>query len=102
MITSNTKVAPDAEVVFTEMENGKSVLLHLGTSQYFSLNQTGTLIWQSLEKGLSLGEIGQVLEDKFEVTADRALQSVIDLVNEFINERLVHITGDSSGKLLDD
>ena len=98
MMTSSTRVTPDAEVVFTEMQNGESVLLHLGTSQYFSLNQTGTVTWQSLEKGLSMVEISQVLEEKFDVTHDDALQSVLDLVDELAKERLVQLTDDLAGE----
>jgi hypothetical protein len=102
MITSDTRTLPDKEVVFTEMQNGDSVLLHLGTGQYFTLNQTGTLIWQSLEKGLSVDEISQVLVDGFDVEADKALQSVIDLVSELANESLVRETDSADNKASSD
>ena len=94
MLTTSTKVSPDPNVVFTEMDNGESVLLHLETSQYFSLNQTGTLIWHEINAGRNLGEIGSELEKSFEVTSQDAAQSVITLVGELLSQKLVTLKGD--------
>ena len=91
MIRSSTKGAPDPNVVFTEMENGESVLLHLGTNQYFSLNETGTLIWKKFIDGQNLGEIGKEIENTFNVSIERALQSVIQLFEELLSEKLVFL-----------
>ena len=76
------------------MENGESVLLHLGTNQYFSLNETGTHIWQGISKNLNLSEIRLELEKTFDVAAEQATQSVIQLVDELISEKLVYLNGE--------
>lgn len=91
MLTTSTKVSPDANVVFTEMENGESVLLHLGTNEYFSLNETGTLIWKGISDDRNLGEIGKELEKTFDVTNEQATQSVMRLVDELIAQKLVSV-----------
>ena len=54
MITLDTRVQPDNEVVDTELEGGEMVLLHLQTKHYYSLNVTGIRIWQALKGGSSL------------------------------------------------
>ena len=94
MLTPSTKVSPDPNVVFTEMENGESVLLHLDTNQYFSLNETGTLIWQGISEDRNLGEIGQEFENTFDVTFEQAAQSVFLLVDELVSEKLVSLKGE--------
>jgi hypothetical protein len=91
MLTTSTKVSPDANVVFTEMENGESVLLHLGTNEYFSLNETGTLIWKGISDDCNLGEIGKELEKTFDVTNEQATQSVMRLVDELVAQKLVSV-----------
>lgn len=91
MLTTSTKVSPDANVVFTEMENGESVLLHLGTNEYFSLNETGTLIWKGISDDRNLGEIGKELENTFEVTEEQATQSVMRLVESLLAQNLVSV-----------
>jgi hypothetical protein len=94
MLTPLTKVSTNPNVVFTEMENGESVLLHLETNQYFSLNETGTLIWQEIIKAHDLGKIGQELETIFEVTSEQATRSVIELVGKLVSEKLVSLGGE--------
>ena len=91
MLTTSTKVSPDANVVFTEMENGESVLLHLGTNEYFSLNETGTLIWKGISDERNLGEIGKELEKTFDVTKEQATQSVMRLVVSLVAQKLVSV-----------
>ena len=94
MLTQSTVVTPDPNVVFTEMDNGEYVLLHLGTSLYFSLNETGTLIWQEVMAERNLGEIGEELESRFEVSSEDAVQSVLALVSELVSEKLVSVKGE--------
>lgn len=88
MLTAESKVKAHPEVVDTTLPNREVVLLHLGTKRYYSLNQTGSLIWQLLGRGLSMRQIGKDLENAFEVTPEEARQSVLDLVTELVNEKL--------------
>ena len=88
MLTAESKVQTNPAVVDTTLPNSEVVLLHLGTKRYYSLNQTGSLIWQLLGKGLSMGEIGRNLESAFDVTPEEARQSVLELVNELFTEDL--------------
>ena len=83
------RVRPHPEVVDTEMEGEGVVLLHLESQIYFSLNETGTLIWKAMRQGLTLQEICQRLQDEFDVTADQAEQSVLALTRDLAQQKLV-------------
>jgi hypothetical protein len=83
------KVKPHAEVVDTKLDEGEVVLLHLESKIYYSLNPTGERIWRGLKEGLSLREISHRLQEEFDVDADRADRSVVDLVDELIEQKLV-------------
>ena len=72
MNESNLKGKPEADVIFTELDNSEAVLLHLGTQAYYSLNATGAFIWQLFDKGLDVGQIGSELETRFEVSSEQA------------------------------
>jgi hypothetical protein len=87
----NHKVRPDPDVVLTELEDKEAVLLHLGTKMYYSLNETGLRIWQMLSLGLTLGEISGRLQSEFDVAPEKANESVINLINELISEKLVEV-----------
>ena len=88
MIVLDQKVRPHSEVVDTKLDEGEVVLLHLETKTYYSLNPTGERIWQGLKQGLTLKEISQCLQKEFEVNADRAERSVLELVNELCEQNL--------------
>ena len=89
MVTQRSKATPHPDVLSTTLQNGEAVLLHLGTNFYFSLNETGARIWDLMTKCCSLEEIGRAIEAEFDVTFDRAVQSVINLTEELEAEKIV-------------
>ncbi len=91
MLDLNSRLKPDPEVVITELEDKDAVLLHLGTKTYFTLNDTGLRIWQMLSSGLTPGEVCKKLPEEFDVSPEKAKKSVLNLVGELINEKLVKI-----------
>jgi len=77
------------EVVDTELEEQETVLLQLESTTCYSLNLTGTRIWQGLKQGLTLQEISRRLQAEFEVEEERADRSVVALVAELYRQGLV-------------
>ena len=91
MTTLDDKVRPNAQVVDTKLDDGEVVLLHLDSKSYFSLNVTGERIWQGLKQGLSLREISQRLQAEFDVDEAGADSSVVELVDELTQQKLVQL-----------
>jgi hypothetical protein len=91
MVTLEQQVQPHPEVVDTELDTGETVLLHLENTTYYSLNVTGTRIWQGLKQGLTLQEISHKLQAQFEVESARADHSVLTLVGELSQQRLIQM-----------
>jgi hypothetical protein len=89
MDTLTQTVRPHPEVVDTALNTGETVLLHLESTTYYSLNVTGTRIWQGLKRGWTLQEISRQLQEAFEVEAERADCSVLALVEELLQHQLV-------------
>jgi hypothetical protein len=89
MVTLTLTMRPHPEVVDTELDTGETVLLQLESTTYYSLNTTGTRIWQGLKRGLTLQEISQRLQGEFEVAAEQANRSVLALVDELAQHQLV-------------
>jgi hypothetical protein len=93
MLTTSDKATPDSDIIVTELD-GEAVLLNLETKLYFSLNATGVAIWKLLDEGLTLGQIGERLFQEYDVTPEKAQQSVLDLVGQLNDEKLVSVTRD--------
>lgn len=72
--------AADSNVLFTQLGDEEGVLLHLETQHYYSLNETGLLIWQGVNKGMSLGEVAAALQGEYEIDEAGAWQHVSDFV----------------------
>jgi hypothetical protein len=91
MTTLDDKFRPNAQVVDTKLDDGEVVLLHLDSKSYFSLNVTGERIWQGLKQGLSLREISQRLQAEFDVDEAGADSSVVELIDELTQQKLVQL-----------
>jgi hypothetical protein len=89
MYTLDQYVRLHPEVVDTVLEDGETVLLHLERTTYYSLNPTGTQIWQGLKQGLPLWEVSRRLQALFAVEAERADRSVLTFVHELGQHQLV-------------
>jgi hypothetical protein len=84
MVTLDQSMRPHPEVVDTELEAGETVLLHLEYTTYYSLNSTGTCIWQGIKAGLTLRDISQRLQARFAVAPDHANRSVLTFVHALV------------------
>ncbi len=76
-------------VVFTPLDESQSALLHLDTKFYYSLNETGTRIWQLLADGLDRAAVAETLSGEFEVSPQDAGRYVADFLDELAREGLV-------------
>ena len=59
------------EVLAAEL-GGEAVLVNLGTSAYFRLNPTATLVWQGVERGLDRAALLDELCASYEVERETA------------------------------
>ena len=76
------------DVQGTSME-GETVLLDLSTGRYYTLNRLGSVIWGHCTGHSTISDIHVVLCDRFEVSADRALDDLVALINELVKEGLL-------------
>jgi hypothetical protein len=88
-MTIDGKVTVNPDVVDAELDQYETALLHLGNRIYFTLNATGTRIWQELKRGHSLAEISVSLQREFGIDTERANSSVLRFAGELANHDLV-------------
>jgi hypothetical protein len=68
---------------------GETVLLDLSTGRYYTLNCLGTAIWDQCNGHTTMRDIHTVLCDRYEVSPDRALDDLVALANQLIQEGLL-------------
>jgi hypothetical protein len=80
---------PHPDVVSTQIDEEESVLLSLKTQQYYSLNETGSRIWELLSEGYDAEDIALEITKEWDATPDEALEHVQSFLQELNEEGLV-------------
>ena len=80
---------PHAHVIFTDLDGREGILVDLNTKQYYQLNETASLVWRGLAKGLSVTDIAREITELYDVTMDHAQSSVETAVGHFIASDLL-------------
>jgi hypothetical protein len=66
-------------------------ILNLTNQTYFGLNRVATVIWNALREPRRIGELRDLLLERYEVDHERCLTDVIKLVGELHHNGLVEI-----------
>ena len=74
----------------------ETVILDLGSEQYFSLDQVGTQVWQLLKSGLSEAEVVETLLAEYEVDVATLSRDVSQLMTSLADAGLISLV-ESSG-----
>ncbi|MDH4251711.1 MAG: PqqD family protein [Nitrospira sp.] len=69
--------------------DGETVLLDLSTGRYYTLNRLGSVIWEHCTGYHTISDIHASLCDRFDVTPERALDDLVTLVNQLVQEGLL-------------
>ena len=83
---------PNPQVLFTELDDGTGVLLHLDTKFYFTLNRTGVTVWKELSsrpEGATPALVAQRIAELFDVSAEDAERDVLAIVETMASEGLI-------------
>jgi hypothetical protein len=83
-----TILRPSPNVQGTSME-GETVLLDLSTGRYYTLNRLGSVIWEHCIGLTTISDIHADLCDRFEVASERALDDLVALANQLVQEGLL-------------
>jgi Coenzyme PQQ synthesis protein D (PqqD) len=83
-----TILRPSPDVQGTSME-GETVLLDLSIGRYYTLNRIGSVIWEHCTNDKTLSDIHAVLCNRFDVAPERALDDLVALVNQLVQEGLL-------------
>jgi hypothetical protein len=86
------KVVPAPHATYRRLggESG-GVILHLETAAYHRLNSFGTMIWESLGEGTTLGSLIDELSRNFDERPATLDEDVVRFVRELVDRDLLHL-----------
>jgi hypothetical protein len=68
---------------------GQAFIVDAEKQTLHNLNETGTRIWQLLEKGKTFDEIAEILYNEFEVPKKQAEEDIKEFIDELERKKLI-------------
>jgi hypothetical protein len=82
-------VIPAVDVLSTELPDDEMVLLHVESGNYYTINETGKLIWQGFQQHEDVETVSQALATRYGLNREEAQSYVLQLVEDLFAEGLV-------------
>lgn len=70
-------------------QHGQTMLLDLSGGAYYTLNESGAIIWDMLKQGTTLGEIVDALEARYDAPRDQIALDASAMTTELMAASLV-------------
>jgi len=86
---SNT-ICRSQDQVFTEID-GETVMMSISKGKYYSLDETGSRIWQLLEVPVSVSELIKTLRREYNDPENMTEQDVLALLQQLQNRELINV-----------
>ena len=85
-----TRYALNTDGTQWRVVDGEAVVVHLASSYYYGLNQTGTLLWSLMATTpRSIDELAEHVVLAYNVDAERARADTVQVVQELVAEGLI-------------
>ena len=86
----STRIVRNPDLVHTEVEQ-HTMMLSVEAGRYFSLNPSGSRIWQLIEQPAAVADIVSTLEREFDVEPERCHDETMRLVESLLANGLASI-----------
>lgn len=83
VVVANDQVSSDLD--------GEAVILHLGNGVYYSLNETGTRIWNLIHRPTRVEAIYTTLMNEYDVAADQCQHELLTMLQTLAKAGLVEV-----------
>ena len=93
---------PNKPDVIHEVIDGEAVLVNLKNGKYYSTDKVGASVWTLIEQGLSVGQIIDDIQMRYNGNKDTITQSILQLITQLQTETLIvtRVSGENSTEQL--
>ncbi len=79
---------PD-DIIVTELDNNEAILLDMRNKHYYSLNETGLVIFRGIESNLAQDRIVEEIMSVYAIDQDKAGSSVKNLIQRLLSLNII-------------
>ena len=88
-ISLDTPITKDTAKVIDRVVEGETLVIHLPSGNYFSLNAVGTEIWENIDGKRTARELAEIVAAEYDVDPERAQADGVNLISDLAGEGLV-------------
>ena len=74
---------------------GEAVILGLESGTYFSLNDSGSIVWNMIQKPRPVAELRDAILDEYDVESDVCERDLLALLGQLSDEGLIIVDADA-------
>ena len=93
-ITTSSIVVAAKGQVSTDL-GGEAVILGLESGTYFSLNDSGSIVWNLIQKPRPVAELRDAILDEYDVESDVCERDLLALLGHLFDEGLIIVNADA-------
>lgn len=90
-LSRSSKIVVSKEVVSCDL-GGETAMLDMKEGIYYGLNEIGTIIWELIQKPITLQEIIDKILEEYEVDDETCYADVVELIDQMVENKLVEIS----------
>jgi hypothetical protein len=89
-LSRSSKVVVSKDVVACDL-GGETAMLHMKEGVYYGLNEMGTIIWDIIQKPITLQEVIENILDVYDVDEETCYADLEELIEQMAENKLVEI-----------
>ena len=89
-LSRSSKIVVSKEVVSCDL-GGETAMLDMKEGIYYGLNEIGTIIWEYIQKPITIQEIIDKILEEYEVDDETCYADVVELIDQMVENKLVEI-----------
>ncbi|MEI6285894.1 MAG: lasso peptide biosynthesis PqqD family chaperone [Bacillota bacterium] len=90
LITLDTIIVANKKVVTADMD-GETVMLNVATGKYHSLGKTGSIIWELLQRQITVEQLIGELQNKYQVARQQCEAETLAFLDAMNKEGILEI-----------
>jgi Coenzyme PQQ synthesis protein D (PqqD) len=90
------QLRPNELGIAAKVIDGEAIIIRLSDGMYFSLNSSGSIVWELIEQGRPLREIHSALAGRYDAIEQEIREDLTRLAMELLQENLVVQVSDSA------
>ena len=88
-VSLDTPIAKATTEVIDRAVEDETLVIHLPSGNYFSLNSVGTQMWENIDGRRTVRELADLISAEYDAEPERIQPDVLNLINELVSEGLV-------------